>query len=195
LADYENYEDVDQSYGQNILSGNKMAKIVSPTGLNRRGFDSIMASRRFNRREENPDTPKEKKSLPDKKEKKDNNISKPEASKASGGGIRNVLKSFSNNKKKMKAVETVVKVKKVKWILIGVAVFFGMAFVLIIGFAVLTGGGSAMTGMAFNEVSEYELSQDDTDNSTNSSTNDSTTEEKLEVIKPSEEKDERMEQE
>jgi len=163
VGNYEQPENVEQSYGQNILRSGRTAKIVSPIGSRYRQFDVASVARKFQKREDEPETNKEEKKAATQEQEEKKNYSAPAAAKSSQG-IKNVFKGLAQGKKKMAAVETIVKVKKAKWILIGAAIFFGFVIVLAIGFTVLTGGGSSMTSMAFNEVSEYELTDDDKEN-------------------------------
>lgn len=90
-----------------------------------------------------------------------------------------------NNGKMSEAAMTLFKAKKMKLYLIAGCVFLGFLFFITIIFAVTSTGGTEASGAGFNEVSEYELEDPDSetvDEESDTETQEDTTED---IIKPS----------
>jgi len=180
LADY-NYEnisennDFDQSHGQNLLNGisgamNRTATIVSP--MRPRGLNYTSLRNSAIKRDNEEATPN-----PDKKEgassgaenNTDNKKNETKKSSSAPNNLGKAVDKIAGGKKAATVAGAFLKANKMKLVLIGGAVFFGIIFIFIIFFTVFVSSGTESTGGAFLEVSDYELNTNDEETTTETS--------------------------
>ncbi len=150
------------NYGQRLLSASRPAKIISP--VDRRLNFSNMRNYHENAVEKEPITEEPETDLetPNNFPERDNEQEiKSSSGNNNGSKTSNLLKRIVNGDKKKDAVAAITKFKNIKIYLICGGVLILLFFLIILFFAVFSGGGSEMTGGSFNEVSEYELNNDD----------------------------------
>ena len=191
MANYNNLENeqtesFDGNYGQRLLSVSRPSKIVTPLRFNNGNKFNASKAIRSNERRKKEDLPPEinqdKTSSQHLESGSDNkNVTKENIKKSSSTGPGNIGNKIMNNflggKLNAGVVDTALKAKKIKIYLIAGGIALGLLFMFIIIFAVFSASGTEASGMNFNEVSEYELEQDDGEVVTDENTDPGDTEE------------------
>ena len=193
MANYNNLENgqegsFDDNYGQRLLSvsrqNNKPSKIVSPNLSSNRGFNASSAVRRNERRakDELPPDAKEttsneempRESISDKVKEKAVNAAASKLPPGLKGVGKNAMNNLFSGGNSSKVDQALFKAQKFKIYLIAGSIFFGFLLFIAIIFAVTSTGGTEASGAGFNEVSEYELEQDDSEETVTDDTEDPT---------------------